>query len=36
MNKIGMAEIKLTDKEVDAALRVLKSDALRQGPEMKY
>ena len=30
---IGMAEIKLTDKEIEAAVEVLKSGALRQGPQ---
>lgn len=30
---IGIAEIKLTDAEIDAAVAVLKSGALRQGPQ---
>ena len=30
---IGMAQIKLTDNEIEAAVRVLKSGALRQGKE---
>ena len=33
MNKIGMAEIKLTEAEIEAAVRVLRSGALRQGKE---
>ncbi len=33
MTYINMAEIKLTDNEVDAAVRVLRSGALRQGKE---
>jgi perosamine synthetase len=30
---IGMAEIRLTEKEIEAAVRVLRSGALRQGKE---
>ena len=33
MTNINMAEIKLTDNEIEAALRVLRSGALRQGKE---
>jgi perosamine synthetase len=33
MKKIGMAEIKLTEAEIEAAVRVLRSGALRQGKE---
>ena len=33
MNEIGMAEIKLNESEIDAAVRVLRSGALRQGNE---
>jgi perosamine synthetase len=33
MKKIGMAEIKLTEVEIEAAVRVLRSGALRQGKE---
>ena len=33
MNKIQMAEITLSEKEIDAAIRVLRSGALRQGTE---
>jgi perosamine synthetase len=33
MNRIAMAEIKLAEQEIDAATRVLKSGALRQGKE---
>jgi perosamine synthetase len=33
MKKIGIAEIKLTEGEIDAAVRVLRSGALRQGKE---
>jgi perosamine synthetase len=33
MNPIGMAEIKLTEAEIEAAVRVLRSGALRQGKE---
>ncbi|RMD64181.1 DegT/DnrJ/EryC1/StrS family aminotransferase, partial [Candidatus Parcubacteria bacterium] len=33
MKKIGIAEIKLTDAEIEAAVRVLKSGALRQGKQ---
>ena len=33
MEKIGITEIKLTEKEIEAAVRVLRSGALRQGKE---
>ena len=33
MKNIGMAEINLTEKEIEAAVRVLRSGALRQGKE---
>ncbi|MGO9621884.1 MAG: DegT/DnrJ/EryC1/StrS family aminotransferase [Desulfobaccales bacterium] len=33
MKKIGIAEIKLTEAEIEAAVRVLRSGALRQGKE---
>jgi perosamine synthetase len=33
MNPIGMAEIKLSEAEIEAAVRVLRSGALRQGKE---
>jgi perosamine synthetase len=33
MKKIGIAEIRLTELEIDAAVRVLRSGALRQGKE---
>jgi perosamine synthetase len=33
MNDIGLAEVKLTETEIDAAVRVLRSGALRQGKE---
>ncbi|MGC2432456.1 MAG: DegT/DnrJ/EryC1/StrS aminotransferase family protein, partial [Desulfobaccales bacterium] len=33
MKKIGMAEIKFTEAEIEAAVRVLRSGALRQGKE---
>lgn len=33
MKKIEMAKIKLTEREIDAAIRVLRSGALRQGKE---
>jgi len=33
MKKMGMAEIKLTEAEIEAAVRVLRSGALRQGKE---
>jgi len=33
MKKIGMAEIRLTEAEIEAAVRVLRSGALRQGKE---
>jgi perosamine synthetase len=33
MNPIGMAQIQLTENEIDAAVNVLKSGALRQGKE---
>jgi perosamine synthetase len=33
MKNIGMAEIKLTEKEIEAAVQVLRSGALRQGKE---
>ena len=33
MEMIGMAEIKLTEKEIEAAVHVLRSGALRQGKE---
>lgn len=35
MKNIGMAEIRLTDNEIEAAVKVLKSGALRQGKECK-
>ena len=33
MEMIGMAEIRLTEKEIQAAVRILRSGALRQGKE---